>query len=173
LMWRPGFAYERRCRAMLRGWHRSLCVYSHVYRGTPEQPGLVLGLDRGGACPGVAFRVNAALREATILYLREREQATSVYLERVAPITLESGERVRALAFDADRLHPQYAGRLAPDAIVRLVRAGKGKSGGNVEYILETHDHLSAIGVRDRQLEWLSARLSRASEGRNNRISPF
>ena len=66
LMWRPGFAYVRRCKALLRGWRRSLCVYSHVYRGSPERPGLVLGLDRGGACPGVAFEVDAALGEATV-----------------------------------------------------------------------------------------------------------
>ena len=95
LMWRPGFAYVRRCKALLRGWRRSLCVYSHVYRGSPERPGLVLGLDRGGACPGVAFEVDAALREATIRYLREREQVTAVYVERFAPITLEFGDRVR------------------------------------------------------------------------------
>ena len=59
LMWRPGFAYARRCKALLRGWRRSFCVFSHVYRGSPERPGLVLGLDRGGACPGVAFEVDA------------------------------------------------------------------------------------------------------------------
>ena len=112
LMWRPGFVYTLRSKAMLRGWRRSLCIYSHVYRGTRQEPGLVLGLDRGGACPGVAFRVAAALSEPTIRYLREREQATSVYLERMVPVTLESGERVNALAYVADRLHDQYAGRL-------------------------------------------------------------
>jgi cation transport protein ChaC len=110
LMWRPGFAYARRCKALLRGWRRSLCVFSHVYRGSPERPGLVLGLDRGGACPGVAFEVDAALREPTIRYLREREQVTAVYLERVAPITLEAGHRVLAMTYVADRLHDQYAG---------------------------------------------------------------
>ena len=123
LMWRPGFAYSLRCKAMLRGWRRSLCVYSHVYRGTPEKPGLVLGLDRGGACPGVAFRVEEALREKTIRYLREREQPTAVYLERTVPIVLESGERVSALVYVADRLHPQYAGRLTRDAMLEIVFA--------------------------------------------------
>ena len=159
LMWRPGFAYVRRCKALLRGWRRSLCVYSHVYRGSPERPGLVLGLDRGGACPGVAFEVDAALREATIRYLREREQVTAVYVERIAPITLEFGARVRAVTYVADRLHDQYAGRLEREAMLEHVRAGKGKSGDNTEYILETHDHLQALGVRDSDLEWLSARL--------------
>ena len=159
LMWRPGFAYARRCKAMLRGWRRSLCVFSHVYRGSTERPGLVLGLDRGGACQGVAFEVDEALRETTIRYLREREQVTAVYLERIAPITLECGERVPALTYVADRLHEQYAGRLNREAMLAHVRAGKGQSGDNAEYVLETHDHLQAIGVEDRDLEWLSARL--------------
>ena len=138
LMWRPGFAYSLRCKAMLRGWRRSLCIYSHVYRGTPERPGLVLGLDRGGACQGVAFRVEEALRDKTIRYLREREQPTAVYLERKVPIVLETGERVSALAYVADRLHPQYAGRLTRDAMLEIVRAGRGKSGDNATYVTET-----------------------------------
>ncbi len=162
LMWRPGFAYARRCKATLRGWRRSLCVYSHVYRGSPERPGLVLGLDRGGTCPGVAFQVDAALRETTVRYLRDREQVTAVYLERVAPVTLECGERVLALTYVADRLHRQYAGRLDRATMLDTVRAGKGQSGDNAEYVLETHDHLRAIGVRDRDLEWLSAQLRRS-----------
>jgi cation transport protein ChaC len=159
LMWRPGFTYARRSKALLRGWRRSLCVYSHVYRGSPERPGLVLGLDRGGACPGVAFEIDAALREATIRYLRERELATAVYLERIAPVTLECGDRVLALTYVADRLHGQYAGRLDREAMLEYVRAGKGKSGHNAEYVLETYDHLLALGVRDPDLEWLAAKL--------------
>jgi glutathione-specific gamma-glutamylcyclotransferase len=159
LMWRPGFPYARRYKALLRGWRRSLCVFSHVYRGSPERPGLVLGLDRGGACPGVAFEVDAALREPTIRYLREREQVTAVYLERVATITLEAGDRVRAVTYVADRMHEQYAGRLGREAMLEYVRAGKGQSGNNAEYILETNDHLLALGVRDPDLEWLSAKL--------------
>jgi len=159
LMWRPGFAYARRCKALLRGWRRSLCVYSHVHRGSRDQPGLVLGLDRGGACQGVAFEVDAALREPTIRYLREREQVTSVYLERVAPVTLEGGDRVLALTYVADRLHDQYAGRLDRKAMLEHVRAGQGQFGRNTEYVLETYDHLREIGVRDGDLEWLSAKL--------------
>ena len=151
--------YAFRCKATLRGWRRSLCIYSHVYRGTPERPGLVLGLDRGGACAGVAFRVKASLREPTIRYLRDREQATSVYLERMVPVTLESGERVNALTYVADRLHGQYAGRLDRETMLAIVRAGHGQSGDNAAYVTETHDHLAAIGVHDSDLEWLSARL--------------
>jgi cation transport protein ChaC len=159
LMWRPGFAYSLRCKATLRGWRRSLCIYSHVYRGTPERPGLVLGLDRGGSCHGVAFRVEEALREGAIRYLREREQPTAVYVERTVPVTLETGERVRALAFVADRLHPQYAGRQTREAMLERIRAGRGKTGDNASYVTETYDHLLTIGVRDGDLGWLSARL--------------
>lgn len=165
LMWRPGFLYTLRSKAMLRGWRRSLCIYSHVYRGTREKPGLVLGLDRGGACSGVAFRVAATLSEPTLRYLREREQATSVYFERMVPVTLESGERVNALAFVADRLHEQYAGRLDREAMLGIVRAGRGQSGENAAYVLETHDHLAAIGVCDRDLEWLAERLRAGGSG--------
>ena len=157
LMWRPGFTYARRCKGLLRGWRRSLCVYSHVYRGSPERPGLVLGLDRGGACPGVAFEVDPALREATVRYLREREQATAVYLERRLPVSLEGGLRVTALAYVADRTHPQYAGRLAFDDIVRLVRRGEGISGRNPDYVRSTYEHLAGMGVTDPQLQRITA----------------
>ncbi len=95
LMWRPGFPFAERRHAHLYGYHRSLCVFSHVHRGTPERPGLVLGLDRGGRCHGVAFRVLAAEADATIRYLREREQVTAVYLERSLPITLSEGGQVQ------------------------------------------------------------------------------
>jgi len=166
LMWRPGFPHAERRKATLKGWRRCLCVYSHHYRGTPKAPGLVLGLDHGGACQGVAFRVDASLRESTIRYLREREQITAVYVERIEPITLETGESVQALTYVADRLHPQYAGRLERPQLLELVRAGMGQSGKNSDYVTETHDHLIAMGVRDRELEWLSARLRETAPSR-------
>src|SRR4051794_23010766 len=115
LMWRPGFPHVERRHASLYGYHRSLCVLSHVHRGTPERPGLVLGLDRGGRCLGVAFRVAAREAEATVAYLRGREQVTAVYLERRLPIRLDDGRRVEALAYAVDRRHPQYAGALSED----------------------------------------------------------
>src|SRR6201994_1622683 len=81
LMWRPGFEFIEQVPARLVGEHRALCVYFFLPRGPPEKPGLVLGLDRGGACRGVAFRVAEKQRAATVNYLREREQVTSVYRE--------------------------------------------------------------------------------------------
>src|SRR5690606_30823647 len=82
LIWRPGFEHVEARRARLNGYRRSLCIYSFVHRGTPERPGLVLGLDRGGSCVGLAFRVRGEQRDAVIEYLRARELVTNVYLER-------------------------------------------------------------------------------------------
>lgn len=159
LMWRPGFAFVEQRPAIIRGFHRALCIYSHVHRGTAAQPGLVLGLDRGGSCLGIAFRVAASDAEATIAYLREREQATSVYLERVVKVVLDARETVPALTYVADRNHAQYAGRLDDADVLRLVRHGVGQSGANPDYVRNTHDHLVALGVRDPLLARLVAGL--------------
>ncbi|SHO64466.1 cation transport protein ChaC [Pseudoxanthobacter soli DSM 19599] len=159
LMWRPGFAFESVAVARLGGFHRSLCVFSHVHRGTPAQPGLVLGLDRGGSCIGRAFRVAPERRAETVDYLREREQATAVYLERHVPLRLQDGTRVTALVYVADRRHPQYAGVLALEEQLRLVRQGAGISGHNRDYVLSTVASLADLGIRDPHLSWLADRL--------------
>lgn len=159
LIWRPGFSFEERHPATLRGYHRSLCVISHVHRGTRERPGLVLGLDRGGACRGIVYRVTADAAPGVLAYLREREQATAVYLERYARVRLDDGREVRALAYVVDRGHEQYAGRLPQDELLRLVRQGVGISGANPDYVRNTHAHLVALGVRDQLLEWLDRHL--------------
>ncbi|GJD50235.1 Glutathione-specific gamma-glutamylcyclotransferase [Methylobacterium crusticola] len=157
LMWRPGFPFAERRPGRLRGYHRALCVLSHVHRGTPERPGLVLGLDRGGSCRGVAFRVAAAEAAAALAYLREREQVTAVYVERVLGVGLDDGRRVAAVTYLVDRRHPQYAGRLPEADLVRLVRQGLGRSGANPDYVRHTHDQLVALGVADPVLARLAA----------------
>lgn len=159
LMWRPGFAFGETIPAMVRGYHRSLCVYSHVHRGTPERPGLVLGLDRGGACRGVAYRVDERHWEETVAYLRVREQTTGVYLETCLTMTFPDGRKRRGLAYVIDRGHFQYAGRLSIDDMVQHVAGSVGQSGPNPEYVLNTYAHLQELGVRDTQLAELSMRL--------------
>ena len=149
LMWRPGFDFAERQLAWLRGYHRALCIYSHVHRGTPERPGLVLGLDRGGSCRGVAFRVEAVKAEATLAYLRAREQVTSVYVERRVRLRLDDGREVEALTYVVDRRHDQYAGKLPLETIIRYVREGVGESGDNPAYVLNTHRHLAELSLRD------------------------
>lgn len=159
-MWKPGFEFEECCPARVHGYHRSLCIFSHVHRGTPEKPGLVLGLDRGGACRGLAFRVAGAKREATLAYLREREQVTSVYVETWLTARLSQNRQVRAVAYVVDPTHPQYAGRLPHHELIRLVRQGRGVSGENIEYIRSTFDHLVSAGVEDPELAALVAELA-------------
>ncbi|WP_293860407.1 gamma-glutamylcyclotransferase [uncultured Alsobacter sp.] len=155
LMWNPGFPHVERMTATLHGFHRSLCVYSHVHRGTPDRPGLVLGLDRGGACRGVAFRVPAAEAEGALSYLRAREQVTSVYLETQVGLRLVDGRRVTAVTYTVDRAHQQYARRLPQPELLRLVRQGFGVSGRNPDYIRATHAHLVELGIKDPTLDWL------------------
>jgi glutathione-specific gamma-glutamylcyclotransferase len=161
LMWRPGFDFLEQIPARLIGEHRALCVYSFVHRGTPEKPGLVLGLDRGGACRGIAFRVAEAKRDETIAYLRAREQVTSVYREVSRSVWLENDarQRVSALVYVVDRSHVQYAGRLSLQEQLRHVRQGHGQSGANRDYVLSTVKAIEAQGFRDTQLHRLAMML--------------
>jgi cation transport protein ChaC len=159
LIWRPGFEFVRSAPALLHGAHRSLCIYSHRHRGTPERPGLVFGLVRGGSCRGIAFEVDPARWERVHAYLYEREMDRGVYREVVRPVRLEDGASVRALAFFVDDRHVQYAGRLELAEQVRLVRTGVGESGPNHEYVLQTAHHLEELGIRDRYLSALVAAL--------------
>jgi cation transport protein ChaC len=161
LMWRPGFPFIEQVPARLIGEHRALCVYSFDHRGTPEKPGLVLGLDRGGACRGIAFRVATRLRSATIDYLRGREQTTHVYREVMRSVWLENEarQRVSALAYVVDRGHVQYAGRLSLAEQLRYVQQGHGRSGNNRDYVLSTVKSIEAQGFRDAQLHQLALML--------------
>jgi glutathione-specific gamma-glutamylcyclotransferase len=166
LMWRPGFEVLEQVPARLTGLHRALCVYSFYHRGTPERPGLVLGLDRGGMCRGIAFRVAASARADTVAYLRAREQVTSVYLETTRRVELEAPARrqVRALCYVVDRGHVQYAGRLSLSDSVHHVRQGHGHSGPNRDYVLETVRALERLGYRDTDLHLIAERLKGAHE---------
>src|SRR5579885_1489961 len=161
LMWRPGFDFLERRPARLLGAHRALCVYSFVHRGTPEKPGLVLGLDRGGNCRGIAYRVAGAKRAATIAYLRSREQVTLVYREVWRTVWLDGDprQRVQALCYVVDRGHRQYAGNLPLDRQLHLVRQGHGRSGNNRDYVLAAIKEIEAQGYRDERLHLLAERL--------------
>lgn len=162
LMWRPGFPYAERERATLAGHHRALCIWSHHWRGTAAVPGLVFGLDRGGACTGVAYRIAPEDSDAVLGAVRERELVTDVYLETLAPAVLADGRTVEAVAYLADPAHAQYAGRLSRDAILRAVTAATGVAGPNRAYVLNTQAHLADLGVEDPELTALCAALAPA-----------
>ncbi len=166
LMWRPGFDFIERLEARLAGAHRALCVYSFVHRGTPERPGLVLGLDRGGTCRGIAFRVASADRARTIAYLRAREQVTAVYRECTRQVWLKGDprRRVSALCYMVDRGHTQYAGRLPVAEQLHYVRQGHGQSGANRDYVLATVAAMEALGLYESDLHMLAERLKGTHE---------
>jgi cation transport protein ChaC len=160
LMWRPGFPYVERRVARLVGAHRALCVYSWVHRGTEARPGLVLGLDRGGTCRGIAFRVAPEDWDGVLATLREREQVTAVYLERKRPVRFADGPPASALAYLVDRGHAQYAGKLDEETQFRLVAEAHGRSGANRDYVINTAAHLSELGMPDPVLDRIAARLA-------------
>lgn len=165
LMWNPGFDFAEAVPARLTGFHRAFCIYSMHYRGTPRWPGLILGLDRGGVCDGVAFRVPAGRADDVRRYLRTRELVTGVYREALLPLTLAakgsatSYAQVMAMTFIAERAHPAYAGDLPLARQARLIRKAKGLTGFNLDYVLNTSSHLAQLGIRERRIERLVALL--------------
>lgn len=149
LMWRPGFAHQEMCGARLYGYHRALCVWSWVHRGTQERPGLVFGLDAGGSCVGRAFRVAATERDAVLGYLHQREMVTAVYHPVVQRLHLDDRRVVKGLCFLVDRQHQQYAGRLEAETAAVVVATASGLSGANRDYLDSTVEHLEDLGIRE------------------------
>lgn len=158
LMWDPGFAFVEAVPALLRGYHRRFCVYSHRYRGTPESPGLVLGLDRGGACKGIAYRVPCADVAPALHYLWEREMANRTYHLRELAVTTPRGA-VPAHAFVVDRAHKNYTGRLSLDATARLILQGIGARGPCRQYLENTVAELKKLGFVDGPLHRLEKKV--------------
>jgi cation transport protein ChaC len=165
LIWRPGFPNLGHGPATLRGFHRRFCLWSRHYRGTPEAPGLVLGLDRGGSCRGVAFRVAAADAPEVLDYLEARENLNGdkVYHCRVMNLRLASGRIVRGIAYVADRAHPAYC-RPCEESTAAAIARGRGQAGLNRDYLVNTASQLASLGLRDPKLERL-VRLVMASPG--------
>jgi glutathione-specific gamma-glutamylcyclotransferase len=160
LMWRPDFPFAERARARLDGYHRAFCISSTHHRGSAGRPGLVLGLDRGGACEGVAYRVAAIDAPTVIAYLRKRELISGVYREARVPVALHdtAHRTVSALAYIVERCHPSYTGVQSIAEQAHLIRSARGVSGDNLDYLLSTVRHLVELGIREPALERLVTR---------------
>lgn len=159
LIWRPEFVYQEQRLGTVRGYHRSLCLWSRINRGTPENPGLVFGLDRGGSCRGMAFRMAATDIPTYFPALWEREMPSGDYLPRWLRCTTAQGD-VRALVFVMDRASPGYTGQLTQDTVIAAVRNSVGKYGHCVEYVASTARALREHGIADRRLEKIVRHLS-------------
>ena len=153
LMWSPDFRFLERRPGIVYGYHRSLCIYSHRHRGTPEVPGLVLGLKRGGSCWGIVFRVSRRSAPAALATLWRREMRGKVYQPRLLRVRVGARRTVRAVSFVADPEHRQHARDLELAQTARLVAQGSGQRGHNLEYLDRTLAHMRSLGVRDPHLE--------------------
>ncbi|MBW0159039.1 gamma-glutamylcyclotransferase [Sedimentimonas flavescens] len=160
LIWDPGFAPAEVRRAWLRGWHRSFCMRSIHFRGTPEAPGLVLALDASpdAVCAGLAFRVAEPEADEVLACLRARELVSDAYLEHQLPVTCEEGETFEAITYVIDREGPQYCA-LDLEEQARIIAHAIGGRGPNRDYLFNTAAHLTELGLADPDLDWLSARV--------------
>jgi cation transport protein ChaC len=147
LMWHPDFPFEQAECALVRGYHRALCALSSRYRGTLEKPGLVVGMDRGGACLGRAYRIAPRRIEDVTAYLHTRELKSGVYQARRVNVVTRAGARVRAHTFVVRRDSPLYTGKIPFERQVELVLQGHGERGTSLEYLANTVAHLEDMNI--------------------------
>jgi cation transport protein ChaC len=165
LMWNPAFHYLERRRALLHGWHRSFCLWTPMGRGSPETPGLVLGLDRGGSCCGIAYRIAAEDREAELALVWQREMVADGYRPRWARVRCREGS-APAIIWVINRDGERYAGKLPMETVARTLGTAVGKLGSNRDYLEHTVAHLDELGIAEKPLHAILARM-RALDGRD------
>lgn len=169
LMWNPAFHFAERHPGLVRGWHRSFCLWTPMGRGSPDNPGLVLALDRGGSCCGIAYRVAAADRETELTLLWRREMVADGYRPRWVTVNCRAG-RVRAITWVINRQGNRYAGKLPPETIAKHLATAEGRLGSSREYLENTVTHLDELGIGERPLhnirDHMHTWLRRNGEGR-------
>lgn len=158
LIWNPLLDFSDRRLATLRGFHRRFCLWSKTGRGTPDRPGLVLGLDRGGGCSGVAYRIPRDKCHHEFRLLWRREMIAGAYQARWVTIRIGT-ETHHALAFVIDRTHPNYAGKLPADRLVDTLATASGRLGSSRDYLFQTVEGLRTHGLSDPLLETLRKRV--------------
>ncbi|MHC6223338.1 gamma-glutamylcyclotransferase [Pseudomonas sp. X10] len=153
LIWRPECKAVERQRARVHGYHRGLYLWSHEHRGTPEQPGLVFGLDRGGSCSGFAYRLDEADLDNALFALWQREMPYPAYRPHWLNCRLSDGSKVQALGFVLERHLPCYAGNLPDTLLSQILANAKGRFGSTREYVEQTLNALRSHAMPDRNLE--------------------
>lgn len=163
LIWNPVIHFAERRVGLIRGWHRRYCLWMKMGRGSPDCPGLMLALDRGGSCRGVAFRVAAADVRHEFFLTWRREMLSGAYRARWVAVDTEEGP-VRAVTFTVNRSHDRYVRGLTDEAIAERIAAAVGRLGTCADYLYETTDHLRELGIVDPGLERLRKRVERQRE---------
>jgi len=162
LIWNPAFHFVEQRVGTVHGFHRRFCLWTHLGRGSPEVPGLMLALEPGGSCRGVAYRIAPAAVACELAIIWKREMLGRAYRPRWVPVRTEQGP-VRALAFTMNRAYERYAGRLPEDVVAATIAAAAGQLGRCAEYLYNTVAHLEALGIHDRLLTRLRDRVAAAS----------
>jgi glutathione-specific gamma-glutamylcyclotransferase len=158
LIWNPVFHFIDRQVGTIHGWHRQFCLWTPLGRGTPDNPGLVLGLERGGSCRGVAYRIAAAQARSELLLVWRREMVVGSYLPRWVKVT-NGKETVEAIAFTINREHQAYTGKVPLSVITHQIATAEGSLGSCTDYLLQTIDGLASEGIHDRYLITLRDRV--------------
>jgi glutathione-specific gamma-glutamylcyclotransferase len=158
LMWNPAFYYVERRTGRIYGFHRRFCMWSGRGRGSAERPGLMLSLESGGSCAGVAYRIapDAALTELDVLW--RREMPSRLYRPVWVTVYAPCGP-VPAIVFVSNRFHERYIAGLDSETTARYLATGEGLNGTCREYLFDTAEHLRDLGIRDRRLEALAKRV--------------
>ena len=166
LMWNPLIFFEEKRVATVKGYHRCFCLWSHMGRGTTKKPGLMLGLEPGGSCRGVAYRIAEAQAAHELEVVWRREMLSGAYAPRWLRAESTQG-RVHALAFRVNRRHTRYAGRLPEERIIATIAEAAGPLGACATYLFNTVQHLEELGIRDPRLarlrDQVAARMGRAA----------
>jgi cation transport protein ChaC len=158
LIWNPAFHFTDRLAGTVHGYHRRFCLWTHLGRGRPERPGLVLGLERGGSCRGAAFHIAPAAVEEELAIVWRREMLSGAYVPRWVSVRTALGE-IRAITFLINHAHERYARLLPDDRVAEVIASAEGFLGPCADYLINTVDHLAALGIHDRPLERLRAQV--------------
>jgi len=151
LIWNPIFKFTDRQVGTIHGFHRRFCLWVPAGRGTPEQPGLVLGLDRGGCCRGIAFQIADADVAAELSLVWQREMLVGSYVPRW--VRVSAGEQAfQAITFVINRHHRRYAGNLSLETTVNSIATASGHLGSCADYLMQTVDGLLSVGIKDKHL---------------------
>lgn len=171
LMWNPAINVVESKKAHVRGYHRMFCLTLHVGRGAPEKPGLMLGIDRGGSCTGVAHRIAADEVESELSILWMREMLSGAYEPRWVNADIEGTgnekRRTRVLTFVINRYHPRYEGALPEDEAARRVAQAQGLLGTNRDYLYRTVKHLAELGIEDGPMRSLEIKVRQLANEQN------